>query len=378
VVSGRDVQFEHDEDDLDDDPEWDSPYVSQDRTAPGVAPHDRSRTRPVVGTAAIIALAALLTFGILTIGKPSQPAQRNSDAPQVFPTGDDSPDNGLGPGEPTPTSSDEMSLISLTLSSGSSTVAAGSATQLTITVTLPEGATEAELTASGVPAGVSASFTPSSVQSGQSSTLTVSTSASTPIGPHVVTVQATAGGESQSEGYTLTVVAPSAPTVAPTGTPPTRAPTSPPTSAPTGGASGLLNGGFESGLASWTTSGSVTAVTYNVVAGTQSAKLGADTPTNDSKLSQTFTATGSSTISFWYRMICHDIVAWDWFTVTLKDVTSGQTVTLIAPMCHTTAYQKVSAPLIAGHRYQITFVNHDDDWFDDASWSFVDEVAIGA
>jgi serine protease len=138
----------------------------------------------------------------------------------------------------------------------------------------------------------------------------------------------------------------------------------------------LVNGGFESGLTGWTSSGSVTAVDYNVSAGTRSAKLGADTATTDSKLGQTFAATGGK-ISFSYRMICHDIVYWDWFTVSLKDLTTGQSVTVIAPMCHTTAYQQASASLTIGHRYQITFLNHDDDWADDASWSFVDEVTIG-
>jgi serine protease len=69
-------------------------------------------------------------------------------------------------------------------------------------------------------------------------------------------------------------------------------------------------------------------------------------------------------------------VDFDWFTVTLKDVTINQSWTVIAPTCHTTSFQRVSALMTIGHRYQVTFLNHDDDFADDASWSFVDQVTV--
>jgi hypothetical protein len=141
----------------------------------------------------------------------------------------------------------------------------------------------------------------------------------------------------------------------------------------------LVNGSFESHLAGWTASGAATTVTYNVVDGSRSAKLGANTPTTDSELSQTFTAPSSGTISFHYRMICHDTIVYDWFTASLTDLTTGQSVDVIPPMCQTTGYHLASAPITGGHRYEITFWNHDDNWPDPAyaSWSFVDKVTIG-
>jgi hypothetical protein len=373
VSAEHDEYDEYDEYDRDDDADWDWPHGPGPRM---VREGDPQPTRHrMLGTVTLVALAAVLTFGIVTVGTPSQSdgdIRDGSPYGQWFPTDHPhgSPDDDLGAGEsPAPTGSDGTGL-ELTLSAASGTVAAGSATQLTVSVATPTQEAEIGLAASGVPAGASASFSPPTVQPGQSATLTLSTSTGTPIGAHVITVEVTTGNLYRSQDYALTVTAPVS---SPTSQPPPSQPTIP----PTGPATGVVNGGFESGLSGWTSSGSVSTVTNNVVAGSRSAKLGADTPTNDSKLSQTFTAPSSGTISFHYRMVCNDIVVWDWFTVSLKNLTTGQSVTVVPRMCKTTAFQQASAPITAGHRYEITFLNHDDNWPGDASWSYVDEVTIG-
>ncbi|WP_436500419.1 S8 family serine peptidase [Actinokineospora sp. HUAS TT18] len=62
-----------------------------------------------------------------------------------------------------------------------------------------------ELSASGLPSGATASFNPTKIGVGASSTLTISTSASTPVGTHTITVSGTRDGVTRQVTYTLTV-----------------------------------------------------------------------------------------------------------------------------------------------------------------------------
>ena len=110
--------------------------------------------------------------------------------------------------------------------------------------------------------------------------------------------------------------------------------------------------------------------------GAKAARAGSTSPTGDSTLAQTFTAT-SGQLSFWYRMVCPDTITYDWFTVTLKDSTTGTTTTPLAKTCASPAsYQQVTAAVTAGHSYTLTLTNHDDNYPGDASYTFIDDVAL--
>jgi hypothetical protein len=145
-------------------------------------------------------------------------------------------------------------------------------------------------------------------------------------------------------------------------------------SAPAGSA--VTNGGFESGLTGWTSTGTTLAITSPVHSGAGAAQVGSTSPSLDSSLAQTFTVAAGSSLSFWYKMTCPDTVTYDWFTVTLKDNTTGTTATVLGKTCATNAaYTKVTAPVTAGHSYTLTLTNHDDNYAGDASFTDVDDVA---
>ena len=90
----------------------------------------------------------------------------------------------------------------------SQTVAAGSATSYTATITPSGGFTDTvTFSASGLPAGASASFSPASVAGTGSSTMTVTTTAATAAGTYVVTITGTGSTLTHSTTVTLVVTA---------------------------------------------------------------------------------------------------------------------------------------------------------------------------
>lgn len=146
-------------------------------------------------------------------------------------------------------------------------------------------------------------------------------------------------------------------------------------SAPSGG---VVNGGFETGtLSSWTP-----ALAASVVAGGHSgaytARVGSTSPTNgDSSISQTFTApSGSTRVTFWYKMTCPDTVTYDWATATLRDNNTGVTTTILAKVCATNStWVQNSATITAGHNYTLKLISHDDNYVGDATYTLFDDVA---
>ncbi|WP_078860775.1 phosphocholine-specific phospholipase C [Streptomyces rubellomurinus] len=142
----------------------------------------------------------------------------------------------------------------------------------------------------------------------------------------------------------------------------------------------LVNGTFEAGsLTGWTVAGSASATTTATHSGTYAAMVGATTPTNgDSSVSQTFTApSGTTRLSFWYRMTTNDTVAYDWATASLTDNTTGTSTTVLPKTCtDTTSWAQVTAAVTAGHSYTLTLTNHDDNYSGDATYTLYDDVTL--
>jgi hypothetical protein len=109
----------------------------------------------------------------------------------------------------------------------------------------------------------------------------------------------------------------------------------------------------------------------------KAAQLGTNTPTGDSRLSQIFVPTGRH-LSFRYRLNCQDDVATNWFTVSLTNLTTGQSWTVIKRVCTNIPDTQGTALLTIGQRYQIMFINRDDGLPGDSSWAVVNQVTISA
>ena len=237
------------------------------------------------------------------------------------------------------------------------TATAGQQTTTTVSTAVTSGSAQTvSLSASGLPSGTTAGFSPSSVTAGASSTLTITTSSTTPAGTYNVTITGTGTSATHTTSYSLTVnsVSGSGPNV-------------------------ITNGGFETGTFSgWSRSGTASVVTTNPHSGFYAAQAGATTRTrNNSSVSQTFTAaSGDSTVTFWYDVVCADTVSADWATATLKDVTAGTTSTPLGRTCvSNSGWVKVTAPVVAGHQYTLTLTNHDDYDSGPATYTHFDDVS---
>ncbi len=99
--------------------------------------------------------------------------------------------------------------FTITASPASQTVAAGSSTSYTATITPSGGFTDTVVfSASGLPTGATATFVPTSVPGTGNSTMTVTTSAATAAGTYVVTITGTGSTLTHSTTVTLVVTAP--------------------------------------------------------------------------------------------------------------------------------------------------------------------------
>jgi hypothetical protein len=247
------------------------------------------------------------------------------------------------------------------LAASPSTVSAspGGSSSGTINTSITSGsALTVSLAVSGAPVGMTATMSPTSVTSGQSATLLITTTSSLAPGSYPLTVTGTAASISHATSLSVTVSG---------ATPP-----------PSSG--GITNGGFESGLSGWTTAGAATAVTTTGChSGTACAQLGSTSPTSgDSSVSQTFVApTGTTGLSFWYRVTCPDTLTYDWATATLKDNTTGTTTTVLAKTCVPAgAWTQSTGAVTAGHSYTLTLISHDDNYAGDPTYTLYDDVTL--
>jgi hypothetical protein len=231
-------------------------------------------------------------------------------------------------------------------------ISQGGSGNSTISTTQLNSAGTVNLTASVSPAGPTVSLSPTSVAAGGNSTLTVNVGSAIAAGNYTVTVTGTEGSSTHTTTVNVTVTTVS------------------------GG--GIVNGGFETGnLTGWTPGGIASSVVLGGHSGSYAARVGSTSPTNgDSSISQTFTApTGSSRVSFWYRMSCPDTVTYDWATATLRDNNTGTTTTILPRVCATSStWVQISANITAGHSYTITLISHDDNYVGDATYTLFDDV----
>ena len=243
--------------------------------------------------------------------------------------------------------------FSMSASPTSVSVQQGSNGSSTVSTTITSGTAESvALSASGLPSGTTAAFNPASVTAGGSSTLTLSVGSGTATGTYTITATGTAPSATHTTTVTLTVTAP------------------PP--------SGITNGGFESGLTGWTVVGIAT-TSSTAHGGIASAMVGSSSAFNgDSSVAQTFTAPAAGgTLSFWYRVVCTDAVAYDWATATLRDNTTGTTTTVLPRTCtNSGAWSSRSATLVGSHSYTLTLIDHDDDYASDPTYTLYDDVTL--
>jgi hypothetical protein len=144
----------------------------------------------------------------------------------------------------------------------------------------------------------------------------------------------------------------------------------------------VVNGGFERGLTAWTGAGTAS-ISATAQAGTGSLQLGSSAPSTDSTRTQTFAMPSQpATVNLYYRITCPDVVANDWFTVTLHDNGPAPLVadqTLLAKTCkQQTAFAKVSKSFsnLKGHSVTLTFTNHDNGVAGTATSALVDTVSV--
>ena len=217
------------------------------------------------------------------------------------------------------------------------------------------------LSASGLPSGAAANFSANPITSGGSSTLTISTAPTTPTGSYVVTVTGTGTPSTTTHSTTVTLTV----------------------NCPAAASGGIGNGGFETGdFSCWTRAGTTSIVTSSigVHSGTYAAMVGSTSPTSgDSSISQTFTApSGSSPLTFWYKIVCPDTITYDWATATLQDNTSSSSSTLLSKTCSNSGTWVHSSPaaITAGHSYTLTLLSHDDNYPADPTYTLFDDVSL--
>jgi hypothetical protein len=206
----------------------------------------------------------------------------------------------------------------------------------------------------GLPSGVSGSFAPASISAGGSATLTLSASAAAATGTATITVTGTAASATHSVTSSLTV------TVA-------------------AGTNPVQNSGFEAGtMDPWMASGVASVVSTTAVDGTHAAQVGSASPSSTSSLVQSFTVpAGSMTLTFSYQGVCHDTVSHDYAMATLRDNTTGTSVTVLPHTCSLNAgWKTVTASVVGGHSYRLTLTNHDNNRTGTASSTLYDAVSV--
>ncbi|MBA3489505.1 MAG: hypothetical protein H0T78_08165 [Longispora sp.] len=115
--------------------------------------------------------------------------------------------------------------------------------------------------------------------------------------------------------------------------------------------------------------------------GSYTAQVGEPRATDgDSAIVQTFTTSpGSSTLSFWYQIICTGTVEQDWATVILKDNVTGGTETILPKTCTKgEGWKQISITTLTPDRsYTLTLICHDDNSPTRPTVVLYDDIVLG-
>jgi uncharacterized membrane protein len=269
----------------------------------------------------------------------------------------------------TSASATHTATLTLTVTSSNFTISAspsslavgqGSSGKSTINTATSSGvAQNVSLSTGTLPVGVTAVFSTASVTSGGSSTMTVTVASTTPTGTYTIVVNGTGQSANHSTSVTVNVVTPNP----------------------------VVNGGFETGdLSGWTSatpSHPATVVGSGVAAphgGSYSAQLGTTTPYNgNSTITQTVTIpSGSSRLTFWYQPHCPDTLAYDQIQMQIQNASGSVLATVLNVCTNTGTWTSVSydTSAYAGTSVVLWFNDHDDGYAGDATYFFLDDVAI--
>jgi hypothetical protein len=145
----------------------------------------------------------------------------------------------------------------------------------------------------------------------------------------------------------------------------------------------VTNGGFETGTFSgWATGGSFAPaiISGGAHSGTYSARLGSTGPYNgDSFVQQTVTVpAGGGTLAFWYQPHCTDTITYDWERMQIRN-TGGTVLATVLNVCSNSgAWTQVtySMAAYAGQTIVLYFVNHDDNYPSDPTYTQIDDVSL--
>jgi pro-kumamolisin-like protein len=145
----------------------------------------------------------------------------------------------------------------------------------------------------------------------------------------------------------------------------------------------VTNGGFETGtFAGWTTGGAASSVVTSPHSGTYAAEIGATTPTNgDSTMQQTISVPASGgTLTFWYKTVCPDTLTYDWSLVQIKNGAGTVLATPLNKTCtNNNTWTQVSLSLATwpSQNVVLVFLNHDDNYGADPTYTLFDDIALG-
>ena len=155
----------------------------------------------------------------------------------------------------------------------------------------------------------------------------------------------------------------------------------------------VLNGGFENGLTSWTPGGATrpTAISAPVHSGAGAALLGtaqpAVEPLGESDLAQTITvpATGTTTLSFWYRpstadQLCSGAACqYDWQEAQIRNTSGTTLASVFKSNSNSQTWTQVTYNLTpyAGQNVVLWFnVHQDGSSPPDDTWMYLDDVSV--